>query len=106
MEPLVISQDPNLTDSEEEKKEFKTSKEFVENNNEELIILTSSPDASEHVASKVSATYIVEVDCKTDENSVAETSAVDATPVTYLHPWEGPPSKEPVYPPGTYRGMF
>ena len=78
----------------------------MQNNNEELLISTSSAEASENVASKVSNTSIVEVDCKTDENSVAETSAVDATPVTYLHPWEGPPAKEPVYPPGTYRGMF
>ena len=82
MAPLVISQDSDLTDSEEEKKEIKTSKESVENNNEELNISTSPADASEHVASKVSDTSI-EVDCKTDENSVAETSAVDATPVTY-----------------------
>ena len=31
---------------------------------------------------------------------------VDAAPVSYIHPWDGPPAKEPDYPPGTYRGMF
>ena len=99
MAPLVATQDPDLTDSEEEKIEKKTSEESVKNTNEEIIISTSTADASEHVSSKVSDTSIVEVDCKSDENSVAETSAVDASQVKHLHPWEGEPAKEPVYPP-------
>ena len=41
-----------------------------------------------------------------EDISVAQTSLVDALPATHIHPCEGPPAKEPEYPPGTYHGMF
>ena len=43
---------------------------------------------------------------KRSEQLVQQTTAVNEQPATFIHPWDGPPAKEPVYPPGTYRGMF
>ena len=49
---------------------------------------------------------MLEVECKIDENSVAETLAVDTSQAKQIHLWGEEPAKEPVYPPGTYRGMY
>ena len=108
MAPLVVTKDPDLTDSEEEKNETKLTEESVKITIED-ISSTISADASEPVSSTVSEKSTTEVDCIEsqtiiDENSVAQTSAVDA--LQHIHPWEGEPAKEPEYPPGTYRGMF
>ena len=81
------------------------STESVQENNEHLFIPPSAEN-TEIVASEISEKPGEEVASKNDEHSVKETSAVDEPPATYINPWDGPPAKEPVYPPGTYRGMF
>ena len=106
MAPLVIAQDPDLTDSKEEKKEIQKSTESVQENNEQLLIGTTSGEASEIKATNISETSSLEVAFKNNEHSVQETSAVDDPTAKYIHPWDSPPAKKPVYPPGTYRGMF
>ena len=107
MAPLVIAQDPDLTDSKEEKKEIQNSTESVQEKNEQLIIPPSSAESStEIVASESSDASKFKVASENVEHSVQETTAVDEQPATFIHPWDGPPAKEPVYPPGTYHGMF
>ena len=58
------------------------------------------------MATNISETSSVDVASKNDEQPVEQTSPVDNEATEYIHPWDGPPAKEPVYPPGTYRGMF
>ena len=71
------------------------------------IIPPSSPESStEIVASESSDASQLKVASENVEHSVQETTAIDEQPATFIHPWDGPPAKEPVYPPGTYRGMF
>ena len=107
MAPLVIAQDPDLTDSEEEKKEIQNSTESVQEKNEQLIIPPSSAESStEIVASESSDASQLKVASENVEQSVQQTTAVNEQPATFIHPWDGPPAEEPVYPPGTYRGMF
>ena len=56
MAPLVIAQDPDLTDSEEEKKYIQNSTESVQEENKQLNILPSSAaSSSEIVVSESSA---------------------------------------------------
>ena len=78
MAPLVIAQDPDLTDSEEEKKIESKSTESVQEEITQLVVpvVPSSAVASSN---------------KTNEQT---------------NPWDGPPAEEPVYPPGTFRGIF
>ena len=103
MAPLVIAQDPDLTDSEEEKKEIQNSTESVQEKNEQLIIPPSSAESStEIVASESSDASQLKVASENVEQSVQQTTAVNEQPA----PWDGPPAEEPVYPPGTYRGIF
>ena len=110
MAPPVTSIHPDQTDSEEEKKESTNPTKSVQEGKEQALISTFSAEGSENVASTVSATTILANDSKNDEKSVADRSSdivLDAAPapVTYTHPWDGPPAKEPVYPPGTYHTM-
>ena len=110
MAPLVVTQDPDLTDSEEEKDDTKAPEQSVQITNQD-ISSTITADASEPVTATVSEKPTTEVDgiqsqTIIEDNSVAQTSAVDALLAQHIHPWEGEPAKEPEYPLGTYRGMF
>ena len=92
MAPLVIAQDPDLTDSEEEKKEIPKSTESVQEENSQLIIPVPS--------SAEKSTVFHHTVASASEN-IQQTAVNEQT-----NPWDGPPDEEPVYPPGTYRGIF
>ena len=78
-----------------------------EEKKEQLIIPPSSAESStEIVASESSDASQFKVASENVEQSVQQTTAVNEQPPTFIHPWDGPPAEEPVYPPGTYRGMF
>ena len=88
MAPLVIAQDPDLTDSEEEKKIESKSTESVQEETTQLVVpvVPSSAEISTEIQSSTVASSN-----KTNEQT---------------NPWDGPPAEEPVYPPGTFRGIF
>ena len=103
MAPLLIAQDPDLTDSEEEKKEISKSTESVQEENKQLIIPvpSSAEKYIEIFLSESSDASQLKVASENIQQSVQQT-AVNEQPA----PWDGPPAEEPVYPPGTYRGIF
>ena len=93
MAPLVIAQDPDLTDSEEEKKiEISKSTESVQEENSQLIIPVPS--------SAEKSTVFHHTVASASEN-IQQTAVNEQT-----NPWDVPPAEKPVYPPGTYRGIF
>ena len=111
MAPLIM-QDPELTDSEEEKDDTKAAPESVQTTYQDNCLSTTvTADASEtgtFTVPEITTTELDSIQPQTiiEDISVAQTSLVDALPATHIHPCEGPPAKESEYPPGTYCGMF
>ena len=110
MAPLVTnSEDPDGTESEKENETLKVpapSETTVNNQNQ----LESGAPSTDQVSfqSESPTESLSQLSSDTAEKQVTETTADIVAPaqVTFIHPWDGPPAQEPVYPPGTYRGMF
>ena len=97
MAPLVIAQDPDLTDSEEEKKIESKSTESVQEEITQLVVavVPSSAENSTEIHDTVTSAS------ENIQQSDQQTAVNEQT-----NPWDGPPAEEPVYPPGTFRGIF
>ena len=96
--PVVNSEDPDGTESdrENEKEPVPVPSETPLNDSSQTAL--AAPTSTEIIQS---ATDRTKSDLETQNISVS-----DAVPAESIHPWDGPPAKEPVYPPGTFRGMF
>ena len=94
MEPLVVTQDPDLTYSEEEKDDTKAAPESVQTTNQDIFLSTTvTADASEPVTCSVPEKNTTELDSIQPQTiiediSVAQTSPVDALRAKHIRPWK------------------
>jgi len=96
--PVVNSEDPDGTESDRENEKEPVSVPSETPLNDSSQTALAAPTSTEIIQS---ATDTTKSDLETQNNSIS-----DAAPAESIHPWDGPPAKEPVYPPGTFRGMF
>ena len=96
--PVVNSEDPDGTESDRE-----NETEPVPVASETPLIDSSQTALAAHTSTEIipSATQTTISNLETQNISVSEALAAES-----INPWDGPPAKEPVYPPGTFRGMF
>ena len=106
--PVVNSEDPDGTESDRE-----TENEPVSAPSEPPLNIDSSQTESAAPTSQQvietpnkSVCELTSIDTTKSDLEPQNNSVSDAAPAEFIHPWDGPPAKEPVYPPGTYRGMF
>jgi hypothetical protein len=104
--PVVNSEGPHGTDSEEKESEnaqvSAPSKPAL--NIDSIRLESAAPTTHEVLQPPIqSLADLTSIDTSAEKTSTDPTTDVlDTAPATYIHPWDGPP----VYPPGTYRGMF
>jgi hypothetical protein len=93
--PVVNSEDPDGTESDRE------------NETEPVPVASETPLIDSSQAAQTSTEIIPSATDTTISNLETQNISVsEALAAESIHPWDGPPAKEPVYPPGTFRGMF
>ena len=107
--PVVNSGDPDGTDSEDKASENAplSAPSQAALNIDSTQLESAAPTTQEVLQPpNQSLSDLTSIDIAEKHSTDPTADALDAAPATYVHPWDGPPAKEPVYPRGTYRGMF
>ena len=94
--PVVNSEDSDGTESD---REIET---------EPVPVASETPliDSSEAALAAHTSTEIIPSATQTTISNLETQIISEALAAESINPWDGPPAKEPVYPPGTFRGMF